>query len=171
MYSSCSGVCCQCELKSEDETRLKPTTQETFSSTSQATLIASTIHKASKPQPLYMAAQTSSRGSGRAKDNQLRHRMFRLRHWAVLQAIVVVLFVPWVAVLIQQISRHIATGSSLAAPTIADFIYTFSSYSGTLLLLVLFLALSVLSLFGYQKIRGSMDWKAPLKALEGYAWE
>ena len=100
-----------------------------------------------------------------------KHRTFRLRHWAVLQAIVVVLFVPWVAVLIQQISRHIATGSSLAAPKIADFIYTFSSYSGTLLLLVLFLALSVLSLFGYQKIRGSMDWKAPLKALEGYAWE
>jgi uncharacterized membrane protein len=98
-------------------------------------------------------------------------RTFRLRHWAVLQAIVVALFVPWMAVLIQQILRHLATGSSLAPPTIADFIYTFSGYSGTVVLLVLFLGLSVLSLFGIQKVRGSMDWKAPLKALEGYAWE
>jgi len=100
-----------------------------------------------------------------------KDRTYRLRHWAVLQAIVVALFVPWMAVLIAQTLRHVTTGSNLAAPTIADFIYTFSEYSGTGVLLVLFLALSVLSLFGYQKVRGSMDWKAPLKALESYAWE
>jgi mannosyltransferase len=100
-----------------------------------------------------------------------KHRTYRLRDWAVLQAIVVVLFVPWMAVLIAQILRHTATGGNLAAPTIADLIYTFSEYSGTPVLLVLFLGLSVLSLFAYQKVRGSMEWKAPLKALEGYAWE
>jgi hypothetical protein len=36
---------------------------------------------------------------------------------------------------------------------------------------VLFLVLSVLSLFAYRKVRGSTDWKAPLNALEGYSWE
>jgi uncharacterized membrane protein len=100
-----------------------------------------------------------------------RDRTYRLRHWAVLQAIVLALFVPWMAVLIQQILQHLTTPSFLATPTIADLISTFSIYSGTAVLLVLFLGLSVLSLFGYQKVRGSMDWKAPPKALEGYAWE
>jgi len=100
-----------------------------------------------------------------------KDRRYGLRRWVVLQVIVVALFVPWMVILIQQILRHLAAGSLLGPPTITTLIYTFSSYSGTELLLVLFLALSVLSLFGYQKVRGSMDWKAPLKALEGYAWE
>jgi mannosyltransferase len=100
---------------------------------------------------------------------QSKDHTFWLRRWAVLQAIVVALFAPWIVVLIGQISRHLA-GSNLAAPTINDFIYTFSVYSGTPALLVLFLALSVLSLFGYQKVRGSTDWKT-LKAREAYAWE
>lgn len=39
------------------------------------------------------------------------------------------------------------------------------------LLCVVFLALSVLALFRYTKVTGSMDWKAPLKALESYAWD
>ena len=50
------------------------------------------------------------------------------------------------------------------------------SDSGTVVLLAavlsaLFLGLSVFSLFAYQKIRGAMDWKAPLKSLESYSWE
>ena len=45
-----------------------------------------------------------------------------------------------------------------------------TSYSGKAVLLALFLLLSVLSLFAYQ-VRGAMDWKAPLKALESYSWE
>jgi mannosyltransferase len=100
-----------------------------------------------------------------------KDRTFRLRHWAVLQAIVVALFVPWMAVLIPQILRREATLTWLAAPTLATLARTFVSYSGTAALLVLFLGLSVLSLFAYQKVRGSLSWKAPLKALEGYVWE
>ena len=38
-------------------------------------------------------------------------------------------------------------------------------------MLALFLVLSVLSLFAYQKVRGAMNWKAPLKSLESYSWE
>jgi len=45
-----------------------------------------------------------------------KHRAYRLRDWAVLQAIVVALFVPWMVVLIQLISHRIATGSNLAPP-------------------------------------------------------
>ena len=99
-----------------------------------------------------------------------KNRTFKLRHWIVLQATVLALLIPWVVVS-NQISRRLGTTVSLTVPTTADFIYTFSVYSGTGMLLVLFLVLSVLSLFGYQKVRGRMEWKAPLKALEGYSWE
>jgi len=104
-----------------------------------------------------------------------KHRAYRLREWAVLQAIVVALFVPWMVVLVNQIFRRAAL---LAPPTADILIYTFSSYSGAFtsysgkaLLLAVFLLLSVLSLFAYQKVHGVMDWKAPLKALESYSWE
>lgn len=101
-----------------------------------------------------------------------KNRTYRLRHFAFLQASVAALFAPWMlSVLIPRTLQLENAGSNLAAPTIADLIYTFSTYAGTAVLLVLFLGLSVLSLFGYQKVRGSMDWKAPLKALEDYSWE
>jgi mannosyltransferase len=107
-----------------------------------------------------------------------KHRAYRLRDWAVLQAIVVALFVPWMVVLVNQILRREAAAALLAPPTTTILIYTFSSYSGAFasyygkaVLLALFLLLSVLSLFAYQKVRGAMDWKAPLKALESYSWE
>jgi len=99
-----------------------------------------------------------------------KNRTYKLKHWVALQAIVVALFVPWVAVLIGQISRRI-TRVNLAPPTLATISHTFIVYSGTALLVALFLGLSVLSLFTYQKVRGSMDWKAPLKALQSYAWK
>jgi hypothetical protein len=49
---------------------------------------------------------------------------------------------------------------------------TLISYAGgDAVLLALFIGLSVLSVFAFQKVRGSVDWKAPLKALKSYAWE
>jgi hypothetical protein len=100
-----------------------------------------------------------------------KHRAYRLRDWAVLQAIIVALFVPWMVILVNQVLRREAATTWLAAPTIATLASTFISYSGTGALFLLFVGLSVLSLFAYQKVRGSMSWKAPLKALEGYVWE
>ena len=100
-----------------------------------------------------------------------KNRAYKLKHWVALQAINLALFVPWMAVLIAQILRREAMVTWLAAPTIATLTRTFVSYSGTDALLWLFVGLSVLSLFAYQKVRGSIGWKAPLKALEGYVWE
>jgi uncharacterized membrane protein len=93
-----------------------------------------------------------------------KHRAYRLRDWAVLQAIVVALFVPWMVILVNQLLRREAAITWLAAPTIATLTSTFISYSGTDALLVLFLGLSVLSLFAYQKVGGSMGWKARLES-------
>jgi len=99
-----------------------------------------------------------------------KRRSYRLRHWVALQAIVFAFFVPWGAVLINQISRREAQVSLVQPPTIATVVYSFFSYTGgRWALFVLFLGLSVLSLFVCQKVQGTMDWKAPLKALKSYS--
>ncbi len=100
-----------------------------------------------------------------------RNRAYSLKRWAELQAIVVALFIPWIAVLIRQIPQREATISSLVPPTAATIVDTFVNYSGMGALMLLFLGFSALSLFTYRKVRGSMNWKAPLKALESYSWE
>jgi cellobiose-specific phosphotransferase system component IIB len=82
----------------------------------------------------------------------------------------VVLFAPWISVMISETST-VAQGFWIPAATIDALRFTFVYYAGTEDLWILFLALSVLSLFTYRKVRGSIDWKAPLKALKGYAWE
>ena len=101
-----------------------------------------------------------------------RKRSFQLRDWVLLQAVLLALFAPWVSFLIGTIS-NVETGATFWAPTptINDFAIALHVYSGTTTLLLLFLALAVLSVFTYRKVRGSMDWKAPLKALKSYAWE
>jgi mannosyltransferase len=95
-----------------------------------------------------------------------REHAFRLRHWITLQALLVAFFAPWISVLISQIRL-----TGLAPPPSGTVIHTFVIYSGTVFLLALFIGLSLLSLFAYQKLRGVMDWRTPLKALESYVWE
>ncbi len=99
-----------------------------------------------------------------------KRRTHQLKHWVALQAIVLALFAPWTIILVKQFSRSGAVGFQSPA-TIATILDTFTRYSGTTVLLALFLGLSVLSLFAYRKLRGAMDWKAPLNALESYSWE
>jgi len=96
-----------------------------------------------------------------------REHAFRLRHWIALEALLVAFFAPWISVFISQIRAK----GPLAPPPPGTVIHTFVIYSGTVFLLALFIGLSLLSLFAYQKVRGVMDWKTPLKALESYAWE
>ena len=103
-----------------------------------------------------------------------KQRTYKLRHWVGLQAIVLALFAPWMVVLSSQ--SFAGPGAWLTKPTASTLIYAFIRYSGTALLWAamlsaLFLGLSVFSLFAHQKVRGAMDWKAPLKSLESYSWE
>lgn len=111
-------------------------------------------------------------------------RTFRFRNWLGLQAVVIALFGPWIVVLIdkalsvEKSGMPVPTGpaaDTIVQSTLATYantlIQTFTTYAGTTLLMVVFFALAVLSLFTYRKLRGSMDWKAPLKALESYSWE
>ena len=116
---------------------------------------------------------------------------------SVAGALLLALFAPWmvVVVLISQsfagsLSQSFAGALHLIAwwipqPTAATLIFNYQLYCGTGVLVAdsgtvwlsaavlsaLFLGLSVFSLFAYQKVRGAMDRKAPLKSLESYSWE
>lgn len=108
-----------------------------------------------------------------------KNRTFQVRDWVILQAIVIALFVPWIPFLAKQTSSVLTLQSSaglgggfrFAPPTAGAIVQAFTIYSGTTVLLVLFLGLSVLSLFTFKKIDGSWNWKAPLKVLRTYSWE
>jgi mannosyltransferase len=115
-----------------------------------------------------------------------KQRTYKLRHWIGLQAIVLALFAPWMVVLSRQsIPGVLSYISWIPQPTAATLISAYQIYSGTAgwvadsgtvvllaaVLSALFCGLSVFSLFAYQKVRGAMDWKAPLKSLESYSWE
>ena len=127
-----------------------------------------------------------------------KRHTYKLRHWIGLQAIVLALFAPWMVVVLssQSVAGGVLSSQSVAGalhmiawwhpqPTAVTLIFTYELYSGTAgliadsdtvvllakVLSALFLGLSVFSLFAYQKVRGAMDWKAPLKSLESYSWE
>jgi mannosyltransferase len=95
-----------------------------------------------------------------------KKRTFRLLHWLILEAIVIVLFSPWIGVVVSSASRAI---KPLLA--INTFTQTLTAYSGSVQLLWLFVVLAALSLFTFAKIRGPANWKEPAKALESYSWE
>ena len=107
-----------------------------------------------------------------------RERAFRPRHWITLQVLLVAFFIPWISFLIRAISK-VEKGIWIPTPTINLLIQTLVYYSGFPILgnaaatnlLRVFFALAVLSVFTYHKVRGSIDWKAPLKGLKSYAWE
>ena len=125
-----------------------------------------------------------------------KQRTYKLRHWVGLQAIVLALFAPWMVVLSRQSLagagplQNLQYTAWIPQPTAYTLGLTYQIYCsaaqlaaesgiavyGTVVLLAavlsaLFLGLSVFSLFAYQKVRGAMDWKAPLKSLESYSWE
>lgn len=98
-----------------------------------------------------------------------QNRTLRPRSWATLQVIIVLLVAPWIGLFVCQIST-VQRAQWIPLPTLTTLTRTFTTYSGTELLLILFFGLSLLSLFTYRKKNASVDWKAPLEALKSYSW-
>ncbi len=97
-------------------------------------------------------------------------RTLRISRWIALEAVVILLFMPWITALISR-AINVEKGFWIQPPTLDTVVQTFTVYAGTATLLALFVALSVLSLFTYKKMQGTMDWKAPFNALTSYAWK
>jgi 4-amino-4-deoxy-L-arabinose transferase-like glycosyltransferase len=98
-----------------------------------------------------------------------RARTFQLRKWAILEVILVILFLPWIRVFFSQISVREAEATAPFSAT--ALITTFTAYAGSALLLLLFIGLGLLSLLRLRKTQVSPGWKEPLKALESYSWD
>jgi mannosyltransferase len=100
-----------------------------------------------------------------------RKDVFWWRRWAVLQLMVIVLFAPWVPVLIHQ-SSGASSGQQaafLALPGASTAVVdALTSYAGGTLLLAIFLVLSLLSLVTYSSSDGTISSTAPLHALRRY---
>jgi uncharacterized membrane protein len=97
-----------------------------------------------------------------------REHAFRWRHWVVIQLLVLVLFAPWIQVLVHQVLTRVGHPSDMVAPSIGTVLDTLTSYAGGALLLAIFLALSLLSLVSFSKGNAPASLTGPLKSLERY---
>ncbi|MGZ4890721.1 MAG: glycosyltransferase family 39 protein [Halobacteriota archaeon] len=96
----------------------------------------------------------------------LPNRKFRIWHWISLQAIVVVLYAPWLINVIKQAIGLQGGGLYAIQPTIDTLPQALVAYSGTPLLTIFFVGLSVMSLFAFKTEYASGDWKTRLNALK-----
>ena len=86
------------------------------------------------------------------------NRMLRseLRLWLSLQGILLLLFLPWLGFLIDQIER-LQDGYWRAPPTLSSLRKTFAAYSGSNLSLVLFSVVASLPFLIRSRLKGSAD--------------
>lgn len=95
-----------------------------------------------------------------------------LKKWLLIQTVLIALFAPWVKMLAIQVLAVVKSSSpSIPVPSIRSIIGSFSTYSGSKLLLLLFLILSSFSIISYEKTNGNTDWKNFFKSIESYCWK
>lgn len=89
------------------------------------------------------------------------------RRWILFQIILVILYMPWIVFLINNI-LEMQSGFWIPVPTLYYLIKTFRDYSGRFLLLLLYLILPFFSIVLYEKIKGKINWKDFLKSIGSY---
>ncbi len=93
------------------------------------------------------------------------------RSWILIQCLLIVLFLPWISIFVHQI-QAVQKGFWIAMPcihTIYESFYSYSSYSKSLMLVFVILAIS--STMFIETRRGSLHWECIFESLEGYQWE
>ena len=105
----------------------------------------------------------------------LSKKVYKLnfKRWILLQTIIIILYTPYIVVLLSQISPK---GLGIAEPSIYSIIQTFFTYSGGgwtvrgIIIGLLFLLLALFALVTIEKVKGSIDWKDFFKSIENYRW-
>ncbi len=90
--------------------------------------------------------------------------------WCLLQFVLLVLYIPWIIPLIEQISS-IQTGFWIPKPTIKSVGGAFLKYSGSYSLMLFFVAFSALALVSPEKIEGRINLRNPIESAAGYLWK
>lgn len=68
-----------------------------------------------------------------------------LPHWIALQTVTVLLFMPWVSVLMHHVTTRQSTGSWQKTPSLYNLLATFGIYAGSVPLLILFVSIALLA--------------------------
>lgn len=95
-----------------------------------------------------------------------RERTVGLKSWVVHQALIIVLFIPWVGIEINASQRAIKPW--LEPNTVLQ---TLTDHAGSSLLLLLFVVLAVFSLFTVRQIPSSQRWKTSLKGIGNHSFD
>lgn len=93
-----------------------------------------------------------------------------LKKWILAQSILVVSFIPWIKIFVSRV-KIVQGGFWIPSPSFISIASTFTVYSGSGFLMVLFLILSFLSIITYEKIRGNIDRKNIFESIENYCWK
>jgi mannosyltransferase len=93
-----------------------------------------------------------------------------LKTWILAQSMLLILYIPWIRFLITQV-LGIQEGFWIPTPTISSIVETFLKYSAkSKLLLLCFLALSLLGIITPERTAGKPSSKAHLVSTAGYSW-
>jgi uncharacterized membrane protein len=97
--------------------------------------------------------------------------LLSFKKWVLLQIALIILFTPWLGILINQILR-IQDGFWVLPPSMQYITNSLKEYSsGSFYLLGLFLLLLPLSALTCEKIGGNVDWKSFFQSIENYSWK
>ncbi|HSE83877.1 MAG TPA: glycosyltransferase family 39 protein [Thermodesulfobacteriota bacterium] len=89
-----------------------------------------------------------------------------LRNWVLLQVTIILLFSPWIVILVKQI-MSVKSGFWIPESTFWTLVKSFRVYSGQNLF-ILFLILSLVSAVNFEKIRKGVNWKGLFKSIRNY---
>lgn len=95
----------------------------------------------------------------------LRENYFKKWFW--YQGLLVILYIPYLGILIKQISKIAKYGFWLTRPSIYKIAYSFKEYSGSYFLFGFFLLLSFFSIVTYKKAEDNIYQKVPFNYRKG----
>ena len=93
---------------------------------------------------------------------------FNYLKWIVLQMILAAIYLPWIRVLLVQIS-DMQKGGWLSPPNHYKLIHTSYIFTGSFLIVFLFILLIPLAIMKFSKIKGEFRWSNPFESLEGFS--
>ena len=89
--------------------------------------------------------------------------------WLAIQFILGLLYLPWVRILLIQIS-DMQKGGWLRVPNHYQLVNLFYLYAGSFIILILFIMLIPLAIMKYSCEKGEFNWKNPFESIDGYSF-
>jgi|GEM_PF-707908 len=99
-----------------------------------------------------------------------RPHVFTLKKWLKLEVILLICYLPWIRTFIGQL--RVMDGSTwfVARPTATALGDTFLQFSGSIPLMVIFIALLMPAILVLRKLKGEMNWKNPSQSIDEFCW-